>query len=667
MKTLTYILLSLISLTLTAQNESLFSGLNFASFFIDASGPFSGTDTLISDGAGNGTFTGGTYTYTVDEDLNFIFVEDFGTETHTYIGATDPTGEYAILIPDPSDPDAPDELTGMVSTVKLSDGKSNSSFNGDYITTYYRYDSPSDMFVGLFLVTADGIDTCTYHQLMGTDPADDEDFSYAVDNEGRIALANNIGMHVISAAINNTEDCYTYASILPGFNAAGNGVKKLGELEFSEVQGEYKLMQLRYEDSYGEQSSSLLTISINGDGTGTYVVDTNSHGETSAGTLAVSYQADGIWEIVLDNDSDYTIYGAINPTERLITGYFNFKGVTPGIIFGISKETNSTPNYTISGTVIGADGVSVAVTGDITESILINHSGDSYSLEVAQGQSIVLTPEKAGFSFTPASITLNDIQEDADLESFTAIPNSSLHTISGGVVGTNGILISLTGDLTDSQTIDEGDVFSFNVSSGDNITVTPSKDGFNFTPASISITDVQTDSILETFSAAIKTFTITGTITGANGVLVSMTGDASDSQTIDEGLTYSFTVDYGQSVIITPEKDDFSFTPASISLNAVAADQSGQDFSATPTIIGTEDITSGSIKIYPNPVNHLLNIEATNLLTVELVEVTGKVLESYDCSSKTSIQIDLSSKPSGLYLIRLTNDKGISQKKIMKY
>ena len=60
-------------------------------------------------------------------------------------------------------------------------------------------------------------------------------------------------------------------------------------------------------------------------------------------------------------------------------------------------------DYTISGTVSGADGVTVTLSGDKSESQIVNTNGGTYSFTVARGESYTVTPSKTGYTFTPAS------------------------------------------------------------------------------------------------------------------------------------------------------------------------------------------------------------------------------------------------------------------------
>ena len=64
--------------------------------------------------------------------------------------------------------------------------------------------------------------------------------------------------------------------------------------------------------------------------------------------------------------------------------------------------------YTISGTVTGADGVTVALSGDASATWTVNKSGESYSFTVATGGTYTVTPSKSGYAFTPYDKTIKN-------------------------------------------------------------------------------------------------------------------------------------------------------------------------------------------------------------------------------------------------------------------
>jgi len=74
-------------------------------------------------------------------------------------------------------------------------------------------------------------------------------------------------------------------------------------------------------------------------------------------------------------------------------------------------------------------------------------------------------------------------------------------------------------------------------------------------------------------------------------------------------------------------------------------------------VLGTDDITSAQTVLFPNPVNDKVTISnANNLETVTIYNVLGaEVMQQNNINSK-SIQLDLSSLTSGVYLVKVLND-----------
>ena len=147
------------------------------------------------------------------------------------------------------------------------------------------------------------------------------------------------------------------------------------------------------------------------------------------------------------------------------------------------------------------------------------------------------------------------------------------YTISGTVSGADGVTVALSGDKTESQAVNDGGSYSFTVEHGGSYTVTPSKDGYTFTTISIQFTNV-TSNITQNFTASQITYTISGTVTGADGITVTLSGDASGSRTVNHGSTYSFTVAGGGSYTVTPTKFGHMFTPSSRTFTNISSDQS---------------------------------------------------------------------------------------------
>ncbi|MFC1528333.1 hypothetical protein ACFL5B_00335 [Candidatus Latescibacterota bacterium] len=174
--------------------------------------------------------------------------------------------------------------------------------------------------------------------------------------------------------------------------------------------------------------------------------------------------------------------------------------------------------------------------------------------------------------------------------------NYKTYTLSVTIAGGGGATVTLSGSASDSQIADVNGDYSFTVAQGGNYTITPSKTDYTITPASQTFNNVTTDLTANfTASYSTNTYTISGTVTGADSVLVTLSGDASDSQVVaTDGRSYSFTVAEGGNYTITPSKIEYNFTPASQTYSALASNQT-QNYNASPESTESVDIIMVSI------------------------------------------------------------------------
>jgi formylglycine-generating enzyme required for sulfatase activity len=165
----------------------------------------------------------------------------------------------------------------------------------------------------------------------------------------------------------------------------------------------------------------------------------------------------------------------------------------------------------------------------------------------------------------------------SDTVMITVSPNT--YILSGAVTGADGVTVTLSGDATGSQTVKSGEKYSFSVIEGGNYTVAPTKTGYVFAPASKTFSSVSANGS-QSFTAAKQIFTLSGKVTGANGVTVTLSGDATASQLVNNRESYSFTVQYGGNYTLTPSNTGYAFTPQSRSFTNVTANGT-QDFTGT--------------------------------------------------------------------------------------
>lgn len=84
------------------------------------------------------------------------------------------------------------------------------------------------------------------------------------------------------------------------------------------------------------------------------------------------------------------------------------------------------------------------------------------------------------------------------------------------------------------------------------------------------------------------------------------------------------------------------------------------DFVPTYVPLAVNPFLSENIKLYPNPTSGRVVIESDTLQKVEIYSLTGILMET-----TTDNQIDLSGYAKGIYLVKITTDKGIALKKII--
>ena len=164
-------------------------------------------------------------------------------------------------------------------------------------------------------------------------------------------------------------------------------------------------------------------------------------------------------------------------------------------------------------------------------------------------------------------------------------------TVSGAVK--SEVTMTLSGDSSDTTKTDASGNYSFIDLSNGTYTVTPSKTGYTFVPASETVTISGKDVTKVNFTSSAATHSISGTVTGdvKFGVIVTLSGSGSGSKVTNFLGDYSFTDLSNGTYTVTPSKTDYTFTPTSKTVTISGADKTGVDFiaSAVTTTCSTWD------------------------------------------------------------------------------
>jgi hypothetical protein len=142
-------------------------------------------------------------------------------------------------------------------------------------------------------------------------------------------------------------------------------------------------------------------------------------------------------------------------------------------------STSSTPTFSISGSA-GTTGANVS-TGAVSAT---SDASNNYSLGGLAAGTYTVTPSKSGCTFSPSSSSVTITSANVTGVNFTASCTAPTFSISGNA-GTTGANVS-TGAV--SATSDASNNYSLGGLAAGTYTVTPSKSGCTFSPASSSVT-----------------------------------------------------------------------------------------------------------------------------------------------------------------------------------
>jgi carboxypeptidase family protein len=178
-----------------------------------------------------------------------------------------------------------------------------------------------------------------------------------------------------------------------------------------------------------------------------------------------------------------------------------------------------------------------------------------------------VTPAKSGYTFTPPNQGVSVTNTSVTNVNFSVQPVVISGTITPTATGA-GTTVTLSGAASATATANGSGVYSFSAVADGSYTVTPSKSGYTFTPASqpVTISGGVSATTVNFTANPVPTYSISGTITpsaNGNGATVTLSGAASATVTADASGGYTFTGLLNGSYTVTPSKPGFSMSPAS--------------------------------------------------------------------------------------------------------
>jgi sugar lactone lactonase YvrE len=235
-------------------------------------------------------------------------------------------------------------------------------------------------------------------------------------------------------------------------------------------------------------------------GTGGYISSGSTSQTVSSGssTTPVTAAANSGYTFVNWKDDS----GNIVSTSATLSS----QTITANRIYTAYFQSSGTVYYTISGSVKTAAGA--AISGVLlmpnTGRSATTDSNGNYTLSVVSGWTGKVYPSKSGYTFS-SSLSYSNVKSNQTNQNYVgAVQTPTSYTVSGSVsdsnnTGISGVTMTFSNSGGTTST-DETGFYSKSVSSGWSGTLTPSKTGCTFTPASQSFSSVTTNRLYD-FSA----------------------------------------------------------------------------------------------------------------------------------------------------------------------
>ncbi len=425
-----------------------------------------------------------------------------------------------------------------------------------------------------------------------------------------------------------------------------------------------------------------------------YSIDKATGAGTSIGALGIdiNYGQD----IGVDRTTN-TLYGTLYDNGGNGGGLYTID-VTTGAATLINSVTDelslcalyTTPVYTVTFNVVDTTGAplenaNINVDG---QDITTDNAGVA-TIDLANGDYTAIT-SLTGYYNDTTDFTVADSAMTINIE---LMPLPPTYTITFNVVDTTGAALENANINVDGQdiTTDTAGVATIDLANGDYTAITTltgyEADTTDFTVADSAMTvdvilvpEAVTPNTLTfnvdmrpaidsgLFDISTDTVFVTGSFIGWNepgtNVANQMMTDA-DGDTI---YTMTFTLDslghYEYKYFINSGWANGEWDGGSNRVVEVAGDTTVNDIWG---ILATEVIAvfNADVTISPNPTNGVLRITADDNYTVNVFDITGKVIETVQMTGNSAV-IDLSSYNSGVYFVRLNNEKGFATYKVIK-
>lgn len=89
--------------------------------------------------------------------------------------------------------------------------------------------------------------------------------------------------------------------------------------------------------------------------------------------------------------------------------------------------------------------------------------------------------------------------------------------------------------------------------------------------------------------------------------------------------------------------------------------------SATDTLLGVSEVNTTNFEVFPNPARDFVTISVgeDTLQSVQLTDINGRIVKTVNFNNAADNQINVSDLSSGIYMMKISSDKGTTTKKLV--
>ena len=275
------------------------------------------------------------------------------------------------------------------------------------------------------------------------------------------------------------------------------------------------------------------------------------------------------------------------------------------------------------------------------------------------------------------TLTINDIQYTEEPGGENTYPS----IYNGQIVQTTGIVTAIhepVEGIVDRYYIQDGEgawngVFVYNndytPAVGDDVTITGLVVEYNGLTELTNITDFAVNSSGNPLAAPVVITTVEGNDEQYEGVLISVLGVECTNPDLGYGM---WEINDGSGAFVVDD-DFYTYTPTiSLNYNVTGVGHfSFDEYKIIPrieedieVIMSVSDIST-EIRIYPNPVSEVLNINSENVEQIIIYNSLGQVIENINYVENQT-EINVSTWENGIYLIKMTTTQGVITETIIK-